>query len=88
MKWVTRARPKVDRVACPWLIQKFVDPQAEFLYVAADQVMIAAERENAIPFDVPNVELGHHGNECSFDAVIRKYKLTDAALLKLAHIVR
>jgi hypothetical protein len=88
MKWVTRARPKVDRVACPWLIKKFVDPEAQFLYVPADQVMIAAERENAIPFDVPNVELGHHGNECSFDAVIRKYKLTDAALLKLALIVR
>jgi hypothetical protein len=88
MKWVTRARPKVDRVACPWLIKKFVDPEAQFLYVPADQVMIAAERENAIPFDVSNVELGHHGNECSFDAVIRKYNLTDAALLKLALIVR
>ena len=88
MKWVTRARPKVDRVACPWLIKKFVDPEAQFLYVPADQVMIAAQREDAIPFDVPNVELGHHGNECSFDAVIRKYKLTDAALLKLALIVR
>jgi hypothetical protein len=88
MKWVTRARPKVDRVACPWLIKKFVDPEAQFLYVPADQVMIAAERENAIPFDVPNVELGHHGTQCSFDAIIRKYNLTDAALLKLAVIVR
>lgn len=88
MKWVTRARPKVDRVACPWLIKKFVDPEAQFLYVPADQVMIAAQREDAIPFDVPNVELGHHGEQCSFDAVIRKYNLTDTALLKLAVIVR
>ena len=88
MKWVTRARPKVDRVACPWLIQKFVDPQAEFLYVAADQVMDRRRAGERHTFDVPNVELGHHGNECSFDAVIRKYKLTDAALLKLALIVR
>jgi hypothetical protein len=88
MKWITRARPKVDRVACPWLIKKFVDPEAEFLYVPADQIMIAAKRENAIPFDVPNVELGHHGTQCSFDAIIRKYNLTDAALLKMAVIVR
>jgi hypothetical protein len=88
MKWVTRARPKVDRVACPWLIKKFVDPEAQFLYVPPDQVMIAAERENAIPFDIPNVELGHHGTQCSFDAIIRKYNLTDTALLKLAVIVR
>ena len=88
MKWVTRARPKVDRVACPWLIKKFVDPEAQFLYVPADQVMIAAKRENAIPYDVPNVELGHQGTQCSFDAIIRKYNLTDTALLKLAVIVR
>jgi hypothetical protein len=88
MKWVTRARPKVDRVACPWLIKNFVDPEAEFLYVPADQVMIAAKSENAIPFDVPNVELGHQGTQCSFDAIIQKYHLTDDALLKLAIIVR
>jgi len=88
MKWVTRARPKVDRVACPWLIKKFVDTEAQFLYVPADQVMIVAKQETAIPFDVPNVELGHLGTQCSFDAVIRKYNLTDAALLKLAVIVR
>jgi hypothetical protein len=88
MKWVTRARPKVDRVACPWLIKRFVDPEAVFLYVPADQVMDVAKRENAVPFDVPNVELGHHGAECSFDAVIRKYKLKDPALMKLAVIVR
>lgn len=88
MKWVTRARPKVDRVACPWLIKRFVDPEAEFLYVPADQVMAVARGENAIPFDVPNVELGHHGPECSFDAIISKYKLTDPALQMLTVIVR
>ncbi|MDE3095709.1 MAG: chromate resistance protein [Chloroflexota bacterium] len=88
MKWVTRARPKVDRVACPWLIRRFVDPEAEFLYAAGDQVMAVAEREGATPFDVPGVELGHHGPECSFDAIIKKYQLTDPALQKLALIVR
>ena len=88
MKWVTRARPKVDRVACPWLIKRFVDPQAEFLYVRPDQVMEVAKRDGAIPFDVPNVELGHHGPECSFDAIMKKYNLTDRALQRLARIVR
>ena len=88
MKWVTRARPKVDRVACPWLIRRFVDPQAEFLYVPADQVTAVAAREGATPFDVANVELGHRGAECSFDAIVRKYKLTDPALQRLALIVR
>lgn len=88
MKWVTRARPKVDRVACPWLIRRFVDREAEFLYVPAEEVMTVAGREGAIPFDVPNVELGHHGTECSFDAIIRKYGLTDPALARLAVIVR
>jgi hypothetical protein len=88
MKWVTRARPKVDRVACPWLIRRFVDPQAEFLYVPPDQVMAVANREGATPFDVPDVELGHVGPECSFDAIIRKYALADPALQRLARIVR
>ena len=88
MKWVTRANPKVDRVACPWLIKKFVDPDAEFFYAPADQVMAVAEREGATAYDVPNVELGHHGAECSFDAIIKKYKLTDRALLDMAEIVR
>lgn len=88
MKWVTRARPKVDRIACPWLIKRFVDPQAEFLYVPIDQVLAVAEREGAIPFDVPNVELGHHGSECSFDAILKKYNVTDPALQRLALIVR
>src|SRR5262249_62028546 len=75
MKWVTRARPKIDRVACPWLIKRFVDPEAEFLYVPVEQVMAVAERDGAIPYDVANVELGHHGPECTFDAIIRKYDL-------------
>jgi len=79
MKWVTRARPKVDRVACPWLIKRFVDLDAEFLYVPPEQVMDIAKRESAIPFDVANVELGHKGAECSFDAIIKKYNLTAAA---------
>lgn len=88
MKWVTRERPAVDRIACPWLIWRFVDPDAKFLFVPADRVMAVAAREGATPYDVPNVELGHHGDECSFDAVIRKYQLTDPALQRLALIVR
>jgi hypothetical protein len=88
MKWVTRARPKVDRVACPWLIKRFVDRDAEFLYVAPEQVMDVAKSEGAIPFDVANVELGHKGPECSFDAIMKKYNLTDPALQRLALIVR
>ena len=88
MKYVTRERVKVDRVACPWLIKKFVDPQAEFLFVPADQVMETARREQAVPYDVANVELGHHGKECSFEAVIKKHGLTkDPALVLLAKIV-
>lgn len=88
MKWITREHVKVDRVACPWLIHKFIDPEAEFMFVPAPEVMQFAEREGAIPFDVPNVELGHHGKECSFDAIIKKYKLTaDLALILLARIV-
>lgn len=88
MKYVTRERVMVDRVACPWLIKKFVDPDAEFLFVPADQVMGVAKREGATPYDVPNVELGHHGQECSFDAIIKKHRLTDnPALMLLARIV-
>ena len=88
MKWITRERVKVDRVACPWLIRKFIDPDALFLFVPADTVMAVAEREGATAYDVPNVELGHHGAECSFDAIIKKYQLSDPALEKLALIVR
>jgi len=88
MKWITREHVKVDRVACPWLIRKFVDPQAEFLFVPADKVTAVAEREGATPYDVTGVELGHHGKECSFDAIVKKYKLTgDRALVLLARIV-
>ena len=88
MKRVTRERPKIDRVGCPWLIKRFVDPQAEFLYVPPEQVLAVVQAEGAIPYDVPDVELGHHGAECSFDAIIRKYNLTDPALQQLALIVR
>ena len=88
MQWVTRERPKVDRIACPWLIKRFVDPNAEFLYVPSEEVLAVAEQTGAIPYDVPGVELGHHGAECSFDAIIKKYELIDPALLCLARIVR
>lgn len=88
MRWVTRERPKVDRIACPWLILRFVDKDAEFLYVPADQVMETASRTGAIPYDVPGVELTHEGPLCSFDAILKKYDLTDAALMSLAAIVR
>jgi hypothetical protein len=88
MQWVTRERPKVDRIACPWLIRKFIDPDAEFVYVPADEVTAVAERTGAIPYDVPDVELGHHGSECSFDAILKKYNLADPALQHLALIVR
>jgi hypothetical protein len=88
MKWITGERVKVDRVACPWLIRKFVDPQAQFLFVPAEQVMAVAQGEGATPYDVPDVELGHHGKECSFDAIVKKYNLTsDPALVLLAKIV-
>ncbi|TMD63715.1 MAG: chromate resistance protein [Chloroflexi bacterium] len=87
MKWVTRENANVDRIACPWLIKRFVDPDAEFLFVPAADVMATAEREQAVPYDVPNVELGHVDGRCSFEAIVRKYQLTDAALAGLARIV-
>ncbi len=88
MKWITREKVKVDRVACPWLIRKFVDKDAEFLFVPADRVQSEAERLGATPYDVPGAELGHHGKECSFDAIITKYGLAkDPALALLARIV-
>ena len=88
MKWITREHVKVDRVACPWLIRKFVDPQAEFLFVPADQVSDVAKREGAIPFDVAGVDLGHHGPRCSFEAILDRYQLgSDAALTLLGRIV-
>ena len=88
MKWITREKVKVDRVACPWLIRKFVDPNAEFLFVPADQVLAEARQLGATPFDVPGVELGHHGQDVSFDSILRKHGLTDPALQLLGEIVR
>ncbi len=88
MKWMTRERVKVDRVACPWLIKKFVDKDAEFFFVPADTVDAEAKRLGATPYDVNSVELGHHGQECSFEAILKKYKLTgDPALVLLGRIV-
>jgi len=88
MKWITREKVKVDRVACPWLIRKFVDKNAEFYYIPADRVMAEASRLGAIPFDAPGAELGHHGQECSFEAILKKYNLTgDPALVLLGKIV-
>ena len=88
MKWVTRARPKVDRVACPWLIKRFVDPAAEFLYVPTDRVMAVAKHEGTIPFDMANVELGHDHRNCSFEAISRSTISRIPALQRLAPIVR
>ena len=88
MKWVTRERARVDRIACPWLISRFIDKEPTFLFVPTSQVLAVAEREKAIPYDVSNVELGHHGEHCSFDAFLDKYQLTDPALQALSKIVR
>ena len=88
MKWITRERARVDRIACPWLISRFIDRDPTFLFVPASEVMQAAAREDAVPFDVPGVELGHRGDRCSFDAFLEKYRLTDPALHALALIVR
>ena len=87
MKWVTRAHVHVDRVACPWLIRRFVDSEAEFIFVPANQVEEVAKREGAIPFDAPGVELGHRDGKCSFESIIGKYQLTDRALQRLAKVV-
>jgi hypothetical protein len=88
MKWITREHVKVDRVACPWLIRHFVDKEAQFLFVPADQVSEVAQREGATPFDVKDAELGHHGQECSFEAILKRYGLTgDPALVLLGKIV-
>ena len=88
MRWITRENVKVDRVACPWLIRKFIDPSAEFLFVPEGKVLEVAKREGATPFDVKGVEFGHHGKECSFDALVKKYDLgRDPAIVLLAKIV-
>jgi len=88
MKWVTRERARVDRIACPWLITRFIDPKPEFLFVPAREVLAVASREQAIPYDIPDVELGHRGPRCSFDAFVERYELSDPALAALAVIVR
>jgi rhodanese-related sulfurtransferase len=87
-KWVTRERPKIDRIACPWLIARFVDPEAEFLYVPAKDVLSAAKEKDAVPYDVAGVHFTHDGERCSFDAFLKHYRLTDPALARLARIVR
>ncbi|MDB5909731.1 MAG: Chromate resistance exported protein [Massilia sp.] len=88
MKWITRERPKIDRIACPWLIARFIDPEGEFLYVPAAEVMRVAGQTGAIPYDIPGVEMTHVGELCSFDAFLSKYALSDPALMQLATIVR
>ena len=91
MKWITRERVKVDRVACPWLIRRFIDPQAQFLFVAEERLIESAARENAIPFDAPKIEsikLNHRGPRCTFEAIIEDYAVSDPALARLALIVR
>ncbi len=88
MKWITRERPKIDRIACPWLVARFIDPSPEFLYVPVAEVMKIAGEAGATPYDVQGVELGHHGDRCSFDAFMEKYALADLALVRLAAIVR
>jgi hypothetical protein len=88
MTFVTRARARVDRMACPWLIRRFIDPGARILFVPPDRVLAVAEAEGGVAFDVPDVDLGHHGDACSFDAFLDRYGLDDAALRMLALIVR
>ncbi|SHH71081.1 chromate resistance protein ChrB domain-containing protein [Flavobacterium johnsoniae] len=88
MKWITRERPKIDRIACPWLIRKFIDPDAVFIYVPFEQVLERAAEFNAIPFDIPDVEFTHYKEECTFDYIVKKYKIEDPAVLIIAAIVR
>ena len=88
MKWVTRANVKVDRVACPWLIRTFVDPEAEFLFVPVDEVDSVVGKTGAIPYDTSGAELGHQGEKCSFDAIVKKYNIKDEAVSRVAAIVR
>jgi len=87
MKWVTRKNARVDRIACPWLVRRFIDPEAEFLYVPVEEVAAVAAREGAVPFDVKSVELGHVEGRCSFESILLKYHLTDPALRLLGRIV-
>lgn len=88
MKWITRERPKIDRIACPWLIKNFVDAQAEFIYVSKDIVFQTAKELNAIPYDVPGAEYSHEGDYCTFDYIVKKHNITDPAVNQIALIVR
>ncbi|MDJ1468860.1 chromate resistance protein ChrB domain-containing protein [Xanthocytophaga flava] len=88
MKWITRERPKIDRIACPWLIRRFIDPEAEFIFVPYEQIQAMAQDLNAIPFDIPEAEFTHYQDQCTFDYFLSKYKLTDPALHSIAPIIR
>jgi len=88
MKWITRERPKIDRIACPWLIKNFVDHAAEFIYIPKDEVLIKAKELDAIAYDIPGAEYSHYGDECTFDFIIKKYQLDNPALHQIALIVR
>lgn len=88
MKWITRERPKIDRIACPWLIKKFVDPTAEFLFVPKEQVFELAKQLDAVAYDIPGTEYSHYGEECTFDFILKKHGLADPALHQLAVIIR
>ena len=88
MKWITRERPKIDRIACPWLIKRFVDPEAEFIYVAKEKVIEEAQKIDAIPYDIAGVEYTHYGDDCTFDYIVNKHGITDEAVLQIATIVR
>jgi len=88
MKWITRERPKIDRIACPWLIKRFIDKDAEFIYVSKEQVFKKAAELNAIPFDIPGAEYSHYDDECTFDFIIKKHRLDDPALHLLSDIIR
>lgn len=88
MKWITRERPKIDRIACPWLIKNFVDREAEFIYVPKDQVFVLAKEMNAIPYDIPGAEYSHEGDYCTFDYIIKKHGIEDPAIRQIATIVR
>ncbi|HEY9047226.1 MAG TPA: chromate resistance protein ChrB domain-containing protein [Ohtaekwangia sp.] len=88
MKWITRERPKIDRIACPWLIKKFVDHEAEFIYAPREQVLRKAAELNAIPYDIPGAEYSHEGELCTFDYIVRKHNITDPAVQQMATIIR
>ncbi len=88
MKYITRGRPKIDRIACPWLIKNFIDKDAEFIYVPKEKVVDKAKELDAIPYDIPGAEYSHYGDECTFDFIIKRHAITDPALLQLAVIVR